>query len=48
MSFQMRFVTPETPPPTGGLVRLLRGGILVGVWILVGLAGLAAWTRLSA
>lgn len=48
MSFQIRFVTPETPQQAGLVVRLLRGAILVGVWMLVGLAGLAAWIRLSA
>ena len=48
MTFNIRFVTPETPAPSGRVVRVLRGFVLVGIWMLVGLAGLAAWTRLTA
>ncbi len=45
MSQQLRFSdrTPETH--TRGVVRLFRLLILLGVWVLVGLAGLLVWGR---
>ena len=34
-------------PAAGAAVRIFRALILLGVWILVGLAGLAVWARLA-
>ena len=44
---KIRFV--EGPPPASNpLVRVARVFILLGVWFLVGLAGLCVWAKLTA
>ncbi len=47
MNTKIRYAAPEpTRTHHGPWARVFRLLILLGVWVLVGLAGLAAWVRL--
>ena len=42
-----RYVEDKPVHQEARIVGILRGCILVGVWVLTALAGLAAWIKLS-
>ena len=46
MTHKIRFSDAEAVK-SAPIVGVLRGVILVGVWVLVALAGLAVWIRLQ-
>ena len=43
----IRHAASKPPPGPGPVARLLRALILLGVWALVGLSALTAWSRLA-
>ena len=46
MNTQIKYAAPEpVRDDPGPWARLFRVLILLGVWVLVGLAGLAVWVR---
>ena len=47
MNARLRYAAADPCAPPGLLVRLLRTLILFGVWTLVGLSGVAAWSHLA-
>lgn len=48
MNTPLRYAAPDRRPERPSLaLRLCRALFLLGVWVLVGLAGLAAWSRLT-
>ena len=44
----VRYAAPDPAKGPTPLARVFRVLIVLGVWMLVGLAGLAAWVRLVA
>ena len=45
---QIKYASKPAAAPESRFVRALRTFILIGVWTLVGLAGVAAWVHLTA
>lgn len=48
MNARIRYTLTSTPETPGTLARLFKALILLGVWILVGLAALVTWAHLTA